>query len=389
MMSHHPGALPNSPFYGGASPRAIQTSFDHVTPSQDQYIKSVLNLSTPPASNEPAIISNVRNAHDGNINASKGISTGSIVEHHGHDLLNNPPPALSSFPAVDLSKISHNRPHTPSGFLPDHYDNNAPSPVSPNTKNLLTTFNMLNYNANQYSFLGKSNNNLLSNSETNDIESFLDSIANDESFGNLSKYWSAIDPAAANATTTQKNTKTNSNIPQQLEAKRTAKTAKTDGNAATKSDTPDIVFKKENSATVKSTSMKKSKDNDSSSTGSRKGSKSNTNGTGSKRKTIDSKQVSSRKALTEDEKKSNHTSSEQRRRDQIKDAFDRLVAIMGDALVNIEEENNDDNNGSKRKRRKKSTKKSPSKYTVMLQASNEIERLLEVNKKLSQLVNTN
>ncbi|ODQ62735.1 hypothetical protein WICANDRAFT_76903 [Wickerhamomyces anomalus NRRL Y-366-8] len=75
-----------------------------------------------------------------------------------------------------------------------------------------------------------------------------------------------------------------------------------------------------------------------------------------------SRPTKKRKLLTDDEKKFNHTSSEQRRRGIIKDAFDDLVKLLP-----------------------LSNKKQP-KSLVLETAAHEIERLLKINNELKQLL---
>ncbi|GMF01034.1 unnamed protein product [[Candida] boidinii] len=83
--------------------------------------------------------------------------------------------------------------------------------------------------------------------------------------------------------------------------------------------------------------------------------------------------------LSETEKKMNHTSSEQKRRAVIKDAFENLNDIV---QLNFNEEEKKraliGKNGTQRKKL--------SKFTVMNQAVNELNRLIDINQKLKLLI---
>lgn len=207
----------------------------------------------------------------------------------------------------------------------------AGSPISPNTRNLLNTFNNINYSLasknamNQWKDTTKpvrkkvnvaSNINqpeLLSMTESSALESFLDSIASDVSFDKLAKQWSTIDPGN----------------PAKEPVKR-------------KAPKPSPVVTKKR--------------------------KMNNDGL--------NKFDSSKMLLTEEEKKQNHTISEQKRRGMIKDSFKKLSALLDESKFEATLVD---------KRKNRSARKAMSKYNVLNRAIVEIEHLQAMNDKLRKL----
>ncbi|QOU19672.1 hypothetical protein BRETT_003823 [Brettanomyces bruxellensis] len=249
------------------------------------------------------------------------------------------------------------------------------STVSPNTRVLLNTFNNLNYSVSsktamndwgvpnqQYSHLAPNNSappsgnatghsvsnilgqsqrenhpgmanssgqstELLSMTETSALENFLDSIASDVSFDKLAKQWSSIDPgSSANSLKEQMQDGTAARIsipPTQRQ------------DVGEKSILPGRIL-------VENGKVKEQ-----------------------------SKQV-----LTDEEKKQNHTISEQKRRLMIRSSFLKLSQLLDKSKF---EQTLQD------RRKSKSKRKAMSKYNVLNRAVIEIELLEAQNEKLRKL----
>ncbi|KAG7838940.1 hypothetical protein KL942_003936 [Ogataea angusta] len=210
----------------------------------------------------------------------------------------------------------------------------ATSPVSPNTRNLLTTFNNLSYSANLVGLARQQSSELLSVSETSALENFLDSIANDQNLSNLSKHWHSIDPLASSIKDSKKLPET------ELEV-----IIKRDDGAQS---LPSTLTQEEKLA--QENCQKRQRSNS-----------------------------FSKKLLTEEEKKLNHSASEQKRRAMIKNAFDDLCDLISSSPVYLRQTRGD---GSK----PKSKRKTMSKYNVMMHSIEEIDRLQDVNRRLKQLI---
>ncbi|KAG7706971.1 hypothetical protein KL930_003240 [Ogataea haglerorum] len=210
----------------------------------------------------------------------------------------------------------------------------ATSPVSPNTRNLLTTFNNLSYSANLVGLGRQQSSELLSVSETSALENFLDSIANDQSLSNLSKHWHSIDPLASSIKDSKK-------VPDaELEV-----VIKTDDGEQTLRSPP---TQEEKLARANYQKRQRS-------------------------------ESLSKKLLTEEEKKLNHSTSEQKRRAMIKNAFEDLCDLITSSPVYLRQTRGD---GSK----PKSKRKTMSKYNIMMHSIEEIDRLQDVNRRLKQLI---
>ncbi|KAG7882659.1 hypothetical protein KL938_003082 [Ogataea parapolymorpha] len=210
----------------------------------------------------------------------------------------------------------------------------ATSPVSPNTRNLLTTFNNLSYSANLVGLARQQSSELLSVSETSALENFLDSIANDQSLSNLSKHWHSIDPLASSIKDLKKTP----------EAELEVVIKHDDG--AQRLPSPPTQEEK----LARASYQKRQRSNS-----------------------------FSKKLLTEEEKKLNHSTSEQKRRAMIKNAFDDLCDLISSSPVYLRQTRGD---GSK----PKSKRKTMSKYNVMMHSIEEIDRLQDVNRRLRQLI---
>lgn len=180
------------------------------------------------------------------------------------------------------------------------YSPHIESTTSPGTRSLLHQINSQSYE-------------LLSISESHALESFLDSIVDDERLNSLSKHWPLLDPFGTKHSESE-------HMEPSSEWK-TSSSPPTDSCAS-------VGLKRKNSEAC----MREAK----------------------------------RALLSEREKRKNHTTAEQRRRDAIKDAFDHLVGLVAD--------------------KPHEKKKRVSKFTIMQKAIDEVEKLQRQNSQLRDLV---
>lgn len=198
-------------------------------------------VKSPANSNSPNNTSTNTNSQNNNNN----IDISKLFEQHRNEILNRPISIYQS-PKNNQNQFDNqqnqNQNQNQQQYSLNASNSNSQIPVSPNTRNILYSFNSLsnnlinnndtvnanananinnnnantninnannNYNQNnnqapKNNAKGNGNGNgnglpgsryeLLSITETSVIESFLDSIANDQSLNNLSKHWSTIDP---------------------------------------------------------------------------------------------------------------------------------------------------------------------------------------------------
>ncbi|ODV88198.1 hypothetical protein CANARDRAFT_5497 [[Candida] arabinofermentans NRRL YB-2248] len=273
--------------------------------------------------------------------------------------------------------------------------NDIGSPISPNTRNLLTTFNNLNYSAtisnNNKNIINNNNSDLLSVNEYSALETFLDSIANDQSMDNLSKYWYSIDPMANN--NNNNNTSSmNNNAPILKKEDFLNEDFKFDSPPLTRRSSEKIITNtntntnnntNNNNITINISDSKITKPKSSSSSFTKSSSKINSK---SIMNNLNNSKID-KKCLSEEAKKLQHTSSEQKRRAIIKNAFDELCnQIESEKSITIVNTNNNNNNKLKSKSKSKSKRKSMSKFMVMNKAIDEVVKLVEINKKLMNIV---
>lgn len=229
--------------------------------------------------------------------------------------------------------------------------------VSPNTRALLNTFNTINYNVSsaqmQNEWTGPSqldqsrmesrqldpsrsygrseiisDNGLLSLTESSALESFLDSIANDNSgLDKLAKQWEMIDPGASNIKPEREYTGFNGYSKETSSLKR-----KSDDQTESQMKRPHTAAPQRQQSTL----------------------------------------------LTEHERKQNHMVSEQKRRASIKDAF----VAFGDLV-----EDSQFRETKTHKRQSKSVRKSMSKYNVLNRSVVEVEKLQALNRYLKKALN--
>lgn len=301
--------------------------------------------------------------------------TGSIEKQHlnaGLAEQSVPNPVQGTNYSPQIQQIPTSNYHTPPPISPVPP---TTSTVSPNTRVLLNTFNNLNYSVSsktamndwgvpnqQYSHLAPNNSappsgnatghsvsnilgqsqwgnhpemanssgqstELLSMTETSALENFLDSIASDVSFDKLAKQWSSIDPgSSANSLKEQMQDGTAARISIQPTQRQ---------DVGEKSILPGRIL-------VENGKVKEQ-----------------------------SKQV-----LTDEEKKQNHTISEQKRRLMIRSSFLKLSQLLDKSKF---EQTLQD------RRKSKSKRKAMSKYNVLNRAVIEIELLEAQNEKLRKL----
>ncbi|KAH3670953.1 hypothetical protein OGAPHI_000664 [Ogataea philodendri] len=365
MFSANLGVLPpqgnyNTSWENSESNRQTASSAPADYFSSDLDFDTAYVLMTNELDSTPGSVPNSVPGSSRNAAMSHSLSPGTNSTQTSTNAPQTPP--LSNFMSTGLSpfyrspKIVHeqlSRPLTPDNTRPP-YDKTsllnrsssslnfaelspvqANSPVSPNTRNLLATFNNLNYSANVIGLSRQQSSELLSVSETSALENFLDSIANDQSLSNLSKHWHSIDPLANSI-------RENAKEPQPA--------------------TKPFIKKEEDSIPTHVFSAAPSVEEKLA------------------RASFQERQRSvslSKKQLTEEEKKLNHTSSEKKRRAVIKRSFDELCELISSSPTHL---NQLQSKNSKSKRKKMS------KYNVMVESIEEIKRLEEVNQRLKELV---
>ncbi|KAI0463933.1 hypothetical protein LJB42_002942 [Komagataella kurtzmanii] len=282
--------------------------------------------------------------------------------------------------------------------------------VSPNTRNLLHSINSKSYknmfgmfsNTPTSSSSGPSSD-LLSLSESSVLTEFLDSLVDDVKLSSLSKHWSSIDPLATEKpleTGSPLNTMTlpelklqNSDLKTNLASIPSMHKINLNFSNNSSADTsrcqsPSILSFKTKSDSLQPplTSVKTEITHE-------RIPRSPNKSTAAKRRATTCTNANKRKRsndgrplLSEDEKRRNHTSSEQRRRMIIKEAFEEFCSLTVRPDEKIRTAPSASFKPAAQKTRGKDAKKSLSKYLIMTKAINEIERLVEVNQKLKELL---